>query len=138
MSKSSLPNYFTSKIIHPENLIQNIHPDIGVGVPIAMQEYTPRGLEDAVHLRNPLFQPRNIMVNAACPAILKTADFPRVSPDKLVIPVAEKRRVQVDKVNAFRFQRFEDFKVIAKDEALDAHVIPNLQDCFSVLANTFM
>jgi hypothetical protein len=42
------------------------------------------------------------MVNAACPAVLKTADFPGVSPDHLIIPVAEERRVKINKVNTFR------------------------------------
>jgi hypothetical protein len=98
-----LPRYFVNEVIHTENLIQNINPDIRVSVPIAVQEHTACGFEDAVHLFNPLFQPRYIMTDAACPTVLETADFPRVSPDNLVVAVAEKRRVKIDKVNALRF-----------------------------------
>jgi hypothetical protein len=76
---------------------------------------------NSVHLFNPLFQPRDIMVDAARPAVLKTADFPRVSPDDPIIPVAEKERVKVDKVNAVRFQRFENFQIVAKDKFIDGH-----------------
>jgi hypothetical protein len=111
-----IPNYLVSKIISPKNPIQNIHPNIGVGVPVAMQEYAACGLENTVHLFNPFFQPRDIMIDAAGPSVLKAADFPRVSPDNLVIPVAEKRRVKVNKVNAVRFSAFEDFEIVAENE----------------------
>jgi hypothetical protein len=119
----SLPDNFASEIIHPKNPIQNIHPDICVGVPVAMKEYTPGRLEEAVYFRNPLFEPRDIMINAARPAVLKTADFPRVSPDNLVVAVTEKRRVKVDKVNAVRVHLFKDFEVVAEDEFIDGHKI---------------
>jgi hypothetical protein len=66
-----------------------IQLDIGVGVPVAMQEHTPGGLENAVHFRNPLFKTRDIMVNAAGPSVLKTADFPGVPPDNLVIKIGK-------------------------------------------------
>jgi hypothetical protein len=62
------------------------------------------------------------MADAARPPVLKTADFPGVAPDNLVIPVAEKRRVKVNKVYAVRIQGFEDFKVIAQDKAVDGHL----------------
>jgi hypothetical protein len=61
------------------------------------------------------------MANAASPAVLKTADFPGVSPDNLVIAVAEKRRIKIDKADALRFQGFEDFKVVPKDKAVNGH-----------------
>jgi hypothetical protein len=64
------------------------------------------------------------MANAASPAVLKTADFPGVSPDNLVIAVAEKRRVKIDKVCALRFQGFEDFKIVPKDKAVNGHALP--------------
>ena len=57
----------------------------------------------------------------AGPAVLKTADFPRVSPDNLVVAVAEKQRVKVDKGNALRFHRLEDFEIVAEDEFIDGH-----------------
>jgi hypothetical protein len=117
----SLPDNFAPEIIHAKNPIKNIHPDIGVGVPVAMNKYTPGRLEEAVHFRNPLFEPRDIMINAACPAVLKTADFPCVSPDNLVVAVAEKRRVKVDKVNAVRLHCLEDFQVIAEDKTVYRH-----------------
>jgi hypothetical protein len=61
------------------------------------------------------------MIHAARPAVLKTADFSGISSDNLVIPVAEKRRVKVDKVNAVRLQRFEDFQIVAEDKAVYGH-----------------
>jgi hypothetical protein len=68
-----------------------------------------------------LLEPRDIMVNPARPTVLKAADLPRVSPDNLVIAVAEKRRVKVDKVNAVRFHAFKDFEIIAEDKFIDRH-----------------
>jgi hypothetical protein len=111
-----LPNYLSFEIIHAENPIQNIHTDIGVGVPVAMQKNTSGGLQNTVHFRNPLFKPRNIMIDTAGLPVLKTADFPRVSPDDLVIAVAEKGRVKVDKVYTHLFQGFQDFEVVAEDK----------------------
>jgi hypothetical protein len=61
------------------------------------------------------------VVNATGPFVLKTADFPRVSPDNLVIPVAEKWRVKADKVYALRVHVFENFEIVAEDEAVDGH-----------------
>jgi hypothetical protein len=86
-----------------------------------MQKDTARGFEDAVHFRNPFLEPRDIMINTAGPAVLKTADLPRVSPDNLVVAVAEKRRVKVDEVNAVRFHTLEDFKIVAEDKAVYFH-----------------
>jgi hypothetical protein len=67
------------------------------------------------------FKPFNIMAYAAGPAVLKTADLPGVPPDNLVVAVAEKRRVKVDKAGALRFQGFEDFKIVPKDKAVYGH-----------------
>jgi hypothetical protein len=121
MGGISFPDYLTTKIISSEKPIQNIHPDISVSVPVAMQKDAARGLEDAVHFRNPLLEPRDIVVDAARPSVLKTADFPRVSPDDLVIPVAEKRRVKVDEVYALRLHAFKNFEVVAKDKFVYGH-----------------
>jgi hypothetical protein len=55
------------------------------------------------------------MIDAASPSVLKTADFSRVPPDNLIIAVAEKGRVKVDKVYAIAVQRFENFKIVAED-----------------------
>jgi hypothetical protein len=63
------------------------------------------------------------MVNAARPPVLKTADFPRVSPDNLVIAVAEKRRIEVDEVYAVRFHAFEDFEIVAEDKFIYGHIL---------------
>jgi hypothetical protein len=109
------PGYFINKIIHTENPIKNIYPDISVCMPVAMQENTAGGLQNTVHLLDSLFEPRDIMINAARPPVLKAADFPRVSPDNLVIAVAEKRRVEADEVYAVRFHVIEDFEVVAED-----------------------
>jgi hypothetical protein len=48
-------------------------------------------------------------------------DFPRVSPDNLVVAIAEKWRVKVDEVNAVRFHAFQDFEIITEDEAVYFH-----------------
>jgi hypothetical protein len=64
---------------------------------------------------DPLFEPRDIMVNTARPPVLKTADFPRVSPDNLVIAIAEERRVKVNEVYRIVLQRFEGFEVVTED-----------------------
>jgi hypothetical protein len=69
------------------------------------------------------FEPFNIMAYAAGPAVLKTADFPGVSPYNLVSAVAEKRRVKADKVYALRIQGFEDFKIVPKDKAVNGHIL---------------
>jgi hypothetical protein len=66
-------------------------------------------------LLDPFLKPRDIMVNAARPAVLKTADFPRVSPDNLLIPITKKRRVKVNEVYALTLHRLEDFEIIAED-----------------------
>ena len=63
------------------------------------------------------------MAYAACPPVLKTADFPRIAPYYLIIPVAEKRRIKVDKVYALGFHRLEDFKVIAQYQSVYGHVL---------------
>jgi hypothetical protein len=61
------------------------------------------------------------MIDAARPAVLKAADFPRVSPDDLVVAVAKKRRIKVDEVNALHFHCFEDFEIVAEDETVYRH-----------------
>jgi hypothetical protein len=61
------------------------------------------------------------MTDTPCPAVLETADFPRVSPDNLVVAVAEKRRVKVHKVNALRFYHLENFQIVAKNKFVDVH-----------------
>jgi hypothetical protein len=111
------------EVIYTKDFVQNIHPDISVRVPIAMQKYAPCGLENTVHLRNPLLEPRDIMVNPSSPTVLETPHLPRVSPDNLVVAVAEKRRIKVDEVNAVRIHAFEDFEVVAEDEFIYRHTI---------------
>jgi hypothetical protein len=61
------------------------------------------------------------MANSAGPAVLKTADFPRVSPDNLVVAVAEKRRVKIDEVNTVRAYCLENFEIVAEDKAVYRH-----------------
>jgi hypothetical protein len=80
-----------------------------------MQENTAGGLQNTVHLLDTLFEPCDIMVNAARPPVLKTADFPRISPDNLEIAVTEKRRIKVDEIYTVSFHVFEDFEIISEN-----------------------
>jgi hypothetical protein len=54
------------------------------------------------------------MANPASPAILKTAYLPSIAPYNLVIAVAEKRRIKVNKVYAAALHRLEYLKIITK------------------------
>jgi hypothetical protein len=74
-------------------------------------------------LLHPFFEPFNVMAYASRPAVLKTADFPGVSLNNLIIAAAEKRRVKIDNACALRFQGFEDFKVVPKDKFINRHIL---------------
>jgi hypothetical protein len=55
------------------------------------------------------------MAYAPGPPVLKTADFSGIAPDDFIIPVTEKRRVKVDKVDGVRLYGLEDFEVVTED-----------------------
>jgi hypothetical protein len=74
-----------------------------------------------VHLLHPFFEPVYIMAYAASPPVLKTADFSGVAPYYLIIPVAKKRRVKVNKVDGVRLYGLEDFEVVAEDKFIYGH-----------------
>jgi hypothetical protein len=102
------------KIMRSKYFIQYFHPYIGIGVPVAMEEYAAGGFEDAVQLLDAFFEPINVMVHAAAPAVLKTADFAFVAPYDFVVAVGEEGGIEVDEVYHFTIKLFEDFEVVAE------------------------
>ena len=105
----ALPNYLRSKTIHSKNFIQDIYPDVCVGVPIAMEEDGAGGFEDAVHFLNAVFQPADVVVDAARELVLETAYFAFVAPNYFIRPVAEKGRVEVNQINGFGINGTQNF-----------------------------
>lgn len=123
MSIGSLPSNMISEVCCPENLIQNFDSDIGVGVPVAMEEDGAGRFEDAVHFDYPFFEPVNIVAHAACPSVLEGADFAGVAPYNFVVAIGEEGRVEVDEVGGFAVEGAEDFEVITEDELVHRELL---------------
>ena len=121
MSRTTFPSNFSPEISVPKNFVENIDPNVGVGVPIAVEEDGAGGFQEAVHLLHTVFEPADIMVDSARKTVFKTTYLAFVAPNHLVGAVAEKRRVEVNQVNGFGFQGAENFQVIAQKQLIEGH-----------------
>jgi hypothetical protein len=65
------------------------------------------------------FEPSDVVFNAPRPTILETADFAIISLNDFIISVAEKRRIEINQIDRFAFQRLHDFQTVAQNEAID-------------------
>ena len=88
-------------------------------MPIAVQKDTACFFEEPIHEFDSFFEPSNIVVDTACPAVFETTDFSFVSPDDFIISIAEKRRIEIDQIDRFFLQRLHNFQIVAQNEPVD-------------------
>jgi hypothetical protein len=115
------PNNLIPEVLAPEDGVQNIHPDVGVRVMIAVEINAPGIFEHAMHLLHALPEPRDVVLDSTRPAVLERADFSTVSPNAFVMTIAEERGIEVHEVHGVIRYGPQNFKVVTEYQFVHIH-----------------
>lgn len=99
-----MPYYLIQKTVISKNLI-HLTLDIVTRMPVTVNINTTSILEYSFHLVESSIEPGEIRWHTIFEYITKRSHFILISPDLSVVAIGEERRIDIDEVDRFRWDR---------------------------------